>query len=63
MTGGEPLLAWQRLYIDLFEHERMQDLKMLHLKQTLHKVYTQSLKNISQAKQDLKQHLVAQSSF
>ena len=27
MTGGEPLLAWQRLYIDLFEHERMQDLK------------------------------------
>ena len=26
MTGGEPLL-WQRLYIDLFEHERMQDLK------------------------------------
>ena len=27
MTGGEPLLAWQRLYIDLFEHPRMQDLK------------------------------------
>ena len=27
MTGGEPLLAWQRLYIDLFEHEKMKDLK------------------------------------
>ena len=27
MTGGEPLLAWQRLYVDLFEHPRMQDLK------------------------------------
>ena len=27
ITGGEPLLAWQRLYVDLFEHERMRDLK------------------------------------
>ena len=27
MTGGEPLLAWQRLYIELFEHPRMRDLK------------------------------------
>jgi 7-carboxy-7-deazaguanine synthase len=27
MTGGEPLLAWQRLYIDLFEHPKMKDLK------------------------------------
>ena len=27
MTGGEPLLAWQKLYIDLFEHPRMKDLK------------------------------------
>tara|TARA_B100001769_G_scaffold272350_1_gene266624 strand:+ start:3232 stop:4128 length:897 start_codon:yes stop_codon:yes gene_type:complete len=27
MTGGEPLLAWQRLYIELFEHPRMKDLK------------------------------------
>ena len=26
-TGGEPLLAWQRLYVDLFKHPRMQDLK------------------------------------
>ena len=27
MTGGEPLLAWQRLYVELFEHPRMGDLK------------------------------------
>ena len=27
MTGGEPLLAWQRLYVELFEHPRMRDLK------------------------------------
>jgi organic radical activating enzyme len=27
LTGGEPLLAWQRLYIDLFEHPKMKDLK------------------------------------
>jgi 7-carboxy-7-deazaguanine synthase len=26
MTGGEPLLAWQRLYVELFEHPRMKDL-------------------------------------
>ena len=27
MTGGEPLLGWQRLYIELFEHPKMGDLK------------------------------------
>ena len=27
ITGGEPLLAWQRLYTELFEHPRMKDLK------------------------------------
>ena len=27
MTGGEPLLAWQRLYEELFEHPKMKDLK------------------------------------
>jgi len=27
LTGGEPLLGWQRLYMDLFEHPRMGDLK------------------------------------
>ena len=27
LTLGEPLLAWQRLYVELFEHPRMKDLK------------------------------------
>ena len=27
LTGGEPLLWWQRLYVDLFNHPRMKDLK------------------------------------
>jgi 7-carboxy-7-deazaguanine synthase len=27
LTGGEPLLAWQKLYIELFEHPKMKDLK------------------------------------
>jgi 7-carboxy-7-deazaguanine synthase len=27
LTGGEPLLAWQRLYVELFEHPKMKDLK------------------------------------
>jgi len=27
LTGGEPLLGWQRLYMDLFKHPRMGDLK------------------------------------
>lgn len=27
LTGGEPLLGWQRLYVDLFNHPRMKDLK------------------------------------
>jgi len=27
ITGGEPLLGWQRSYGDLFDHDRMKDLK------------------------------------
>jgi len=27
ITGGEPLLGWQKLYLELFEHPRMADLK------------------------------------
>jgi len=27
LTGGEPLLGWQRAYIDLFEHEKMSQLR------------------------------------
>jgi len=29
ITGGEPLLGWQRAYQELFDHPRMQDLKNL----------------------------------
>ena len=40
LTGGEPLLAWQRLYIELFEHPKMKDLKNVTFEtnttQTLH---------------------------
>ena len=27
LTGGEPLLGWQKFYVDLFEHPKMRDLK------------------------------------
>ena len=50
ITGGEPLLAWQKLYVELFEHERMKDLKMLHLKQIQHKI--SSDQRLSQSRQD-----------
>jgi 7-carboxy-7-deazaguanine synthase len=47
LTGGEPLLAWQRLYIDLFEHPRMQDLKNVTFEtnttQTLHRDFHEYL--------------------
>ena len=47
LTGGEPLLAWQRLYIELFEHERMKDLKNVTFEtnttQLLHKDFKQYL--------------------
>ena len=43
MTGGEPLLAWQKLYIDLFEHPKMKDLKNVTFEtnttQTLHEEF------------------------
>lgn len=49
MTGGEPLLAWQRLYIELFEHPRMQDLKNVTFEtnttQNLHKDFFEYLSN------------------
>ncbi len=49
MTGGEPLLAWQRLYIELFEHPRMQDLKNVTFEtnttQLLHKDFKQYLQD------------------
>jgi len=49
MTGGEPLLAWQRLYVDLFEHPRMKDLKNVTFEtnttQLLHSNFKDYLKN------------------
>ena len=55
MTGGEPLLAWQRLYVELFDHPRMQDLrKMLHLKQILHNTYMKISSTILTTKIELK---------
>lgn len=49
LTGGEPLLAWQQLYIQLFEHPRMQDLKNVTFEtnttQTLHVDFKQYLSN------------------
>ena len=49
MTGGEPLLAWQKLYIELFEHPRMRDLKNVTFEtnttQTLHDEFFDYLNN------------------
>src|SRR6056300_368192 len=49
MTGGEPLLAWQRLYVELFEHPRMGDLKNVTFEtnttQMLHRDFKDYLTN------------------
>lgn len=49
LTGGEPLLAWQRLYVELFEHPRMQDLRNITVEtnttQPLHKEFFDYLHN------------------
>ena len=49
ITGGEPLLAWQRLYTELFEHPRMQDLKNVTFEtnctQPLHNDFKEYLTN------------------
>ena len=49
LTGGEPLLGWQKLYIDLFEHPRMQDLKNVTFEtnttQKLHPDFREYLEN------------------
>ena len=48
LTGGEPLLGWQRFYVDLFEHPRMKDLKNVTFEtnttQTLHKDFEDYLR-------------------
>lgn len=53
ITGGEPLLGWQRAYKELFEHPRMQDLKNL----TFETNTTQELHD------DFRQYLETQSRF
>ena len=49
LTGGEPLLAWQKLYVDLFEHPKMQDLKNVTIEtnttQSLHTDFREYLGN------------------
>ena len=49
LTGGEPLLAWQRLYVELFEHPKMKDLKNVTFEtnttQHLHKDFKEYLDN------------------
>lgn len=49
ITGGEPLLAWQRLYVDLFEHPKMKDLKNVTFEtnttQSLHDDFKKYLSN------------------
>jgi organic radical activating enzyme len=48
ITGGEPLLGWQRSYIELLEHKGMQDLKNLTFEtngtQKLHREFADYLK-------------------
>ena len=47
LTGGEPLLAWQRLYVELFEHPKMKDLKNVTIEtnttQSLHSDFAEYL--------------------
>ena len=54
LTGGEPLLAWQRLYIDLFNHPRMKDLKNVTFEtnttQKLHADFAEYLSNQNRIK-------------
>ena len=49
LTGGEPLLAWQRLYVELFEHPGMKDLKNVTIEtnttQSLHDEFYEYLNN------------------
>ena len=49
MTGGEPLLGWQKLYTELFEHPKMADLKNVTFEtnttQHLHKDFKEYLEN------------------
>src|SRR6056300_1550697 len=49
LTGGEPLLAWQKLYVELFEHPKMGDLKHVTIEtnttQRLHEDFRQYIES------------------
>ena len=49
LTGGEPLLGWQKFYTDLFEHPKMGDLKYVTIEtnttQRLHKDFRQYIES------------------
>jgi organic radical activating enzyme len=51
-TGGEPLLGWQRFYIELLQHPRMRDLKNVTFEtnttQKLQPAFTEYLNNQTQ---------------
>ena len=53
LTGGEPLLGWQKFYVDLFEHPKMRDLKNV----TFETNTTQPLRD------DFKQYIESQDRF
>ena len=53
LTGGEPLLGWQKFYVDLFEHPKMKDLKNV----TLETNTTQPLRD------DFKEYIESQDRF
>jgi organic radical activating enzyme len=53
LTGGEPLLGWQRFYAELFEHPRMEDLKNV----TFETNTTQTLRD------DFREYLETQNRF
>ena len=46
ITGGEPLLGWQKCYPDLLDHPKMKGLKEITFKQMDQCVLPQRLKNI-----------------
>lgn len=54
ITGGEPLLGWQRAYEELLEHERMQDLTNITFEtngtQTLQSKFEQYLRTWNQTR-------------
>jgi len=45
LTGGEPLLGWQRLYVELFDHPDMQDLRNVTIETNSTQMLTPEFKN------------------